>query len=47
MDEYCLALAQRQLGNEDEEKVALRYVAEHGNTMLVATLARERLEELG
>jgi tetratricopeptide (TPR) repeat protein len=46
MDQHCLALAQRQLGNADEEKAALRYVAEHGKTMLVATLAKERLAEL-
>jgi tetratricopeptide (TPR) repeat protein len=46
MDQYCLALAQQQLGNLDEEKAALRYVAEYGNTMLVATRAKKRLAEL-
>jgi transposase-like protein len=46
MDQYCLAAAQKQLGNLEQEKEALRYVADHGNTMWVAGQAKERLKEI-
>lgn len=45
-DQYVLAAACRRLGDSAQETQALRYVAEHGNTMAVTALAKARLAEL-